>query len=52
LFERVKRLLSAALGARPAPADHDEPPSEESESDRRIEAARQRLKETIPPRED
>jgi hypothetical protein len=46
---RLRKALTAALGR----ADADTTPEHDpSEADRRLEAARRRLKKTIPPRED
>ena len=42
----LRRILQALLGAPPQPAEPELPPAE------RLDAAHQRLKETIPPPED
>jgi len=48
---RLRKALASAFGL--AETQHSaERQSEQTEAGRRIEAARKRLRETIPPRED
>jgi hypothetical protein len=42
----LRRILQALLGAPPQPTERELPPGE------RLDAAQQRLKETIPPPEE
>jgi hypothetical protein len=54
MIERLRRLLSRALAARTRHRSASHPPRSDDNRDAgpRIEAARQRLKQTIPPPED
>jgi hypothetical protein len=49
VISRLRKTLTAAFGR----GDTERPPErEDNEVDRRLEAARRRLKNAIPPRED
>jgi hypothetical protein len=53
VITRLRQALVAVLGGRGAPpADSASATEREQEPIKRIEVARQRLKETIPPPED
>ena len=51
MIGRLRKALSSAFG-RPGTVFGAPPVQHETDAGRRIEAARRRLKEAIPPRED